>query len=310
MCAHGGVRTPKRVCTKLTPRNKSLAERGDRTHADSDQLATKPARYQLSYVPAPVSTHERKGRKRFLLCVQEENAEEKDEEDELEAEKKSQQRVNSHFQEIEALVRQEGLRLEALKLRLDEHEQECERRHEWVTETLAQKVDGGELTLFKDAVRLQLYNFVNKRTPYGPAGAKQQIKVNCLSCDKKSYTTAVPAERTLPQAGAFPPVISQRPHTVYETDIIRRHGRSLLEGKTGGPDFYSLQRSCGGQHTSIDVRQTWTYEIHQKESLTKGGDGRLNPGGATHSPSKKGTRGTRSTEQLVAQMQFHNPPRP
>ncbi|XP_070202314.1 uncharacterized protein [Littorina saxatilis] len=240
----------------------------------------------------------------------EENAEEKDEEDELEAEKKSQQRVNSHFQEIEALVRQEGLRLEALKLRLDEHEQECERRHEWVTETLAQKVDGGELTLFKDAVRLQLYNFVNKRTPYGPAGAKQQIKVNCLSCDKKSYTTAVPAERTLPQAGAFPPVISQRPHTVYETDIIRRHGRSLLEGKTGGPDFYSLQRSCGGQHTSIDVRQTWTYEIHQKESLTKGGDGRLNPGGATHSPSKKGTRGTRSTEQLVAQMQFHNPPRP
>ena len=52
----------------------------------------------------------------------------------------------------------------------------CQCRSEWLVEMMSVKAGVVELTEFKNAVKQQLHNFINKRMPVsGPAGAKRLV---------------------------------------------------------------------------------------------------------------------------------------
>ncbi|PVD27437.1 hypothetical protein C0Q70_12596 [Pomacea canaliculata] len=89
---------------------------------------------------------------------------------------------------------------------------------------------------------------------------KRPLKLNCLSCDRKLICLPESPYSQMPALPGFPPARPERPHTVFELNMVRRHARSLLEPPNMlTVDFYALPRQAGGIQTEY-VHKEWSRD--------------------------------------------------
>ncbi|XP_062447882.1 glutamine-rich protein 2 isoform X2 [Rhea pennata] len=170
--------------------------------------------------------------------------------------------------------------------RITGQEQDWQQIQQKLVEEMDSKLDRLELTPFRQRLEERWKNLLKQLQEKAPrleaddaAGIRKQLLAHfhCVSCDR-SLNVLVPSPHVLaiPSMPALPSRHSVRPHTVFELEQIRQHGRSLRSGPAGphSPlDALLLERGTRSLRCAHDQM---TRDM-EKVQLHYGGSARASP---------------------------------